>query len=102
MIRNFRHKGLERLFVASTTRGIPTEHRARIQRVVEIEAGGRAGSAEPQDLTDPEVELIEPTPDPDLNHALLDSLRRWRFFPATQGGRPVASTIEIRIPVSVR
>lgn len=49
-----------------------------------------------------QVELIEPTPDPDLNHALLDSLRRWRFFPATQAGRPVASTIEIRIPVSVR
>ena len=56
-----------------------------------VEASGKA-----------QVELIEPTPDPDLNHALLDSLRRWRFFPATQAGRPVASTIEIRIPVSVR
>jgi protein TonB len=56
-----------------------------------VEASGRA-----------QVELIEPTPDPDLNRALLESLRRWRFFPATQAGRPVASTIDIRIPVSVK
>jgi len=49
-----------------------------------------------------QVELIEPTPDPDLNRALLESLRRWRFFPATQAGRPIASTIDVRIPVSVK
>jgi proteic killer suppression protein len=35
VIRNFRHKGLERLFVASTTRGLPTEHRARIERMLD-------------------------------------------------------------------
>lgn len=56
-----------------------------------VDAGGRA-----------QVELIEPTPDPDLNLAILESLRRWRFFPATQAGRPVASTIDVRIPVSVK
>jgi protein TonB len=49
-----------------------------------------------------QVELVEPTSDPDLNRALLESLKRWRFFPATQAGRPVASTIDVRIPVSVK
>jgi len=49
-----------------------------------------------------EVELIEPTPDAALNRALLDTLRKWRFFPALEGGKPQASTIEIRIPISVR
>lgn len=49
-----------------------------------------------------QVELIEPTSDPDLNRALLESLRRWRFFPGLQAGQPVASTIDIRIPISVK
>jgi periplasmic protein TonB len=49
-----------------------------------------------------QVELIEPTSDPDLNRALLDSLRRWRFFPAMQAGKPMASTLDIRIPISVK
>ena len=56
-----------------------------------VDAAGRA-----------QVELVESTPDPDLNRALLESLQRWRFFPATQAGRPVASTIDVRIPVSVK
>ena len=56
-----------------------------------VDAAGRA-----------QVELVEPTLDPDLNRALLESLQRWRFFPATQAGRPVASTIDVRIPVSVK
>ena len=44
MIRNFRNKGLERLFVASTTRGIPTEHRARIERMLDrLDAAVRPG-----------------------------------------------------------
>ena len=49
-----------------------------------------------------QVELIEPTSEPDLNRALLDSLKRWRFFPAMQDGKPVASSVDIRIPVSVK
>jgi protein TonB len=49
-----------------------------------------------------QVELIEPTSDPELNHALLDALRRWRFFPGMQDGKPVASTVDIRIPISVK
>jgi periplasmic protein TonB len=49
-----------------------------------------------------QVELTEPTADSDLNRAVLESLRRWRFFPAMQDGKPVASIVEIRIPISVR
>jgi protein TonB len=49
-----------------------------------------------------DVELIEPTGLPELNRALVDSLKRWRFFPGMQDGKPVASTIEIRIPISVK
>jgi protein TonB len=49
-----------------------------------------------------QVELIEPTSDPQLNRVLLEALRRWRFFPAIENGKPVASTIDIRIPISVR
>ena len=49
-----------------------------------------------------QVELIEPTSDPDLNRALVESLRRWRFFPAMQDGKPVASNVDIRIPISVK
>jgi periplasmic protein TonB len=48
------------------------------------------------------VELTEPTADPELNRALLESLRRWRFFPALRDGRPIASTVDIRIPISVK
>jgi protein TonB len=49
-----------------------------------------------------QVELIEPTSDPDLNRTLLESLKRWRFFPSMQDGKPVASTVDIRIPISVK
>src|SRR5580765_4402530 len=49
-----------------------------------------------------QVELTEPTGDPDLNRAVLDALRRWRFFPAIEAGKPVASTLDIRIPISVK
>jgi protein TonB len=49
-----------------------------------------------------QVALVQTTPDPRLNTALIAALARWRFFPAMANGRPVASTIEIRIPVEVR
>ena len=48
------------------------------------------------------VELVQATFEPSLNRALLDTLKTWRFFPALEQGHPVASTIEIRIPISVR
>ena len=49
-----------------------------------------------------QVELTEPTSNPDLNGALLEALKRWRFFPAMQAGKPIVSTIDIRIPISVK
>jgi protein TonB len=48
------------------------------------------------------VELVQPTSNAELNRSLLETLKRWRFFPAMQKGRAVASTIDIRIPISVR
>jgi TonB family protein len=48
------------------------------------------------------VELIQPTPEPTLNRALLERLQTWRFFPALANGAPVATVIDIRIPISVR
>jgi protein TonB len=49
-----------------------------------------------------EVELIEATPDSTFNRLLLESLRRWRFFPALADGKPVASLQEIRIQLTVQ
>jgi protein TonB len=37
------------------------------------------------------VELIESSGHPLLDQAVIDALRRWRFAPAMQGGRPVAA-----------
>ena len=49
MIRSFRHKGLERLFTASMARGVPTEHRTRIERMLDrLDAAGR-----PEDMNIP-------------------------------------------------
>jgi len=48
------------------------------------------------------VDLVQPTDNPELNRNLIEALRRWRFFPAIEEGRPVASSVEIRIPISVR
>jgi periplasmic protein TonB len=49
-----------------------------------------------------EIELIDATADPRLNQALLEALKKWRFFPAMTNGAPIASTIDIRIPIEVR
>ncbi len=49
-----------------------------------------------------QVELAEATREPALNRLLLESLKRWRFFPAVEDGKPIASTIDIRIPITVR
>src|SRR5207245_1815467 len=48
------------------------------------------------------VELVEPTSDSALNRALLVWLRRFRFFPGMQDGKPIVSTVDIRVPISVR
>jgi len=49
-----------------------------------------------------QVELVEATCEPTLNRLLLESLKKWRFFSAMENGRPIASTIDIRIPIEVR
>jgi periplasmic protein TonB len=49
-----------------------------------------------------QVELVEATSEPLLNRLLLEALKRWRFVPALEDGKPVASTVEIRIPINVQ
>ena len=48
------------------------------------------------------VELVQATNEPSLNRAILEALRRWRFQPAIRNGKPVESTVELRIPIEVR
>jgi len=48
------------------------------------------------------VELVTPTPDPLLNRAILETLRTWRFTPAMENGKPVASSRVLHITVEVR
>ena len=47
------------------------------------------------------AELEDATPDPRINQILLDTFRRWRFFPALQEGKPTASTLVLRVPIRV-
>lgn len=49
-----------------------------------------------------DFELLQATPIPSLNSALLDKFKTWRFFPALENGKPVESTIDLRIPITVR
>lgn len=74
---------------------IPDEIR---RRDIELVAVARFHVAADRSTT---VDLIQATPEPRLNSALLDALARWRFFPAIENGHPVASIIDIRIPISV-
>lgn len=48
-----------------------------------------------------EVELSKPTQNPRLNALLLETLRKWRFFPAMQGGHPVESHQDVRVHFNV-
>ncbi|HXP97306.1 MAG TPA: TonB family protein [Telmatospirillum sp.] len=47
------------------------------------------------------ADLEEATPDPQINRILLDTFRRWRFFPALREGEPIASTLVLRVPIRV-
>lgn len=49
----------------------------------------------------PTVELEKATADPQINQILLDTFRRWRFYPAMQHGKPVPSTLVLRVPIKV-
>jgi periplasmic protein TonB len=48
-----------------------------------------------------DVELIKPTSNPRLNQILLETLHRWRFFPAMENGRPVDSRQDVRVHFNV-
>ncbi len=48
-----------------------------------------------------DVELIKPTANPRLNQILLETLRKWRFFPAMQAGHPIESRQDIRVHFNV-
>lgn len=48
-----------------------------------------------------DVELVKPTQNPRLNQILLETLHRWRFFPAMENGRPVESDQEVRVHFSI-
>jgi len=48
------------------------------------------------------VELLTPSQNPRLNHILLETLKTWRFQPATNNNdQPVASTFDIRVKFTV-
>ncbi len=47
------------------------------------------------------VELTRPAPDPRINQLILNTLKTWRFFPAIEAGKPVASTLDISLPIDV-
>jgi protein TonB len=49
-----------------------------------------------------EVELLQPTQQPRLNQLLLASLHNWRFFPATENGKPVESHQDVRVHLVVQ
>ncbi|HVN91278.1 MAG TPA: TonB family protein [Candidatus Binataceae bacterium] len=49
-----------------------------------------------------EVSLAQPTDNPRLNEIILDTLKQWRFTPATRGGIAVESEFDIRIPITVQ
>ncbi len=48
-----------------------------------------------------QVTLTQPTMNPQLNALLLETLKQWRFAPATRNGVAIASEFDIRIPVTV-
>lgn len=47
-----------------------------------------------------QVVLAQPTPEPYLNQALVAALQRWRYYPAVDAGKPVASTVEVNFTIS--
>jgi protein TonB len=49
-----------------------------------------------------EVTLEKPTSNPRLNQVLLDTLKQWKFFPAVKNGVAIASSFEVRIPITVQ
>ncbi len=74
---------------------IPSELRRHAMNFVAVVRFSIAGDGSAS------AELVEATPVPELNQVLLDTFRRWRFFPAMQNGMPVSSTLVLKVPVRV-
>jgi len=85
----------EARLISQTTPELPAEFadRAFDFTVVARFLVATDGSAE-------QVLLTEPTPEPYFNQALVVALEKWRFYPAVDSGKPVASTVEIRFTIS--
>jgi protein TonB len=49
-----------------------------------------------------QVSLTQPTMNPELNALLIETLKQWKFAPATRNGVAIASQFDIRIPVTVQ
>jgi protein TonB len=49
-----------------------------------------------------EVTLAKPTSSPRLNQVLLETLKQWKFFPAVKNGVAIASSFDVRIPITVQ
>jgi len=47
------------------------------------------------------AELIQATPNPKLNQWLLETFRRWKFFPAIHFDQPVKSELVITVPIKI-
>lgn len=47
------------------------------------------------------VELTQPAPNPRVNQLILNTLKTWRFFPAIQAGKPVASVQDVKVAIDV-
>jgi periplasmic protein TonB len=45
--------------------------------------------------------LVRPTAIPRLNLLLLQAFSRWRFFPALENGKPVASVVDLTVPIKI-
>jgi protein TonB len=47
------------------------------------------------------VELVKPTPNPQVNRMIVDTLKTWKFFPEMLDGKPVPSTQELKIKIDI-
>ena len=68
----------------------------QVIKVADIPVGGPPVPAYPMD---PATRLVRDGSR--LNQILLESLRKWRFFPAMQAGHPVESRQDIRVHFNV-
>ncbi len=47
------------------------------------------------------VDLVKPTPNPQVNRIIVDTLKTWKFFPEMLDGKPVASTQDLKLNIDI-